>query len=176
MARALRLGHGVLLAGFERGRDAELGQRPIHALTSKLDVAVAVARAAAGRDLIQRDLLGGGGQHARLARIETDDKSFTRQLAGNRVLGGLFLFLGGLVLAAGTDQRQRGDEPDEIESRGLRPGSVMTRNDLRVSILRLRLHRALPSAESRKASPDDPGRRSAASIRTCRGRILPRAA
>src|ERR1700681_757163 len=173
-ARILRLGRRVLLAGFERGRGAELSQRPIHALASKLDVAVAVARAAAGRDLIQRDFFGGGGQHARLAGIETDDQSFTRQLAGNRVLGGLFLFLGGLVLAAGTDQRQRGDDPGEIASPRLRPGSVMARNDLRVSILRLRLHRALPSAESRKASPDAPGRRSAASIRKCRGRSLPR--
>src|ERR1700682_5540564 len=151
MARALRLGHGVLLAGFERGRDAELGERPIHALASKLDVAVAVARATAGRDLIQRDFFGGGSQHARLAGVETDDQAFTRQLAGNRVLGGLFFFLGGLVLAAGTDQCQRGGEPGEIESHPLLAGSEMTRVDRYRWISRLRLHGTWSTAESRNA-------------------------
>src|ERR1700730_16602694 len=131
MARTLRLWRRVLLSGFGRERDAELGERPIHALASKLDVAVAVARATAGGDLVQRDFFGGGSQHARLAGVETDDQAFTRQLAGNRVLGGLFFFLGSLVLAAGTDQSQRGGEPGEIESHPLPPASELTRVDRR---------------------------------------------
>src|ERR1700737_4292850 len=89
-ARVLRLGgRRVLVAGFGRSRGSELGERPIHALAVQLDVAVAVARTAAGRDLIERDLFGSGGQQACLARSETDDQAPTHQLTGNRVLGGL---------------------------------------------------------------------------------------
>src|ERR1700693_4804939 len=162
-ARVLRLGgRRVLLAGFEPGRDAELGERPIHALALQLDVAVAVARTAAGRDLIQRDLFGSGGQQARLAGAETDDQALTRQLTGNRVLGGLFFFLGGLVFAPGDDQCQRGGEQDEIEAHRLLPGNEMTPVDLRLSMLRLRLHWTAASGQYRKALPDVPVRRSVA--------------
>src|SRR5450759_5367475 len=161
-ARVLRLGRRVLPAGFERGRGAELGERQIHTLALQLDVAVAVPRTAAGGDLIKRDLFGSGGQHARLAGAETDDQALTRQLTRNRVLGGLFFFLGGLVFAAGDDQCQHGGEPDEIEAHRLLPGNEMTHVDLRVSMLRLRLHRTVTSAQYRKALPEVPVRRSAA--------------